>query len=173
MVTDKVTSEYQVYIAQQDLSLFYFPLSAPSPPHGFVDDEDNRIQLKPVCRHVQLQLGSRKYYGSSIGDLRTFQFVSIIKNGKLLLYPVENIYALRPLIPQQQADAFSKKTIKTDTEEEVEEEGTAKPVVMIRKKETEAQTRERESSYVFIKKKVDEEPWNFMNLSSGDIGSLR
>lgn len=170
---DKVTNEYPVYIARQDLSLLYFPLSAPPPPQDSVDDEDNRIQLKPVCQHVQLQLGSRKYYGSSIGDLKTFQFVSTLQNGKLLLHPVENIYALRPLVPQQQSDSHNSKPLDIEAEEDGKEEGPAKPVLMIRKKETEAQTRERESSYVFIRKTIDEEPWIFMNLTSGDIDSLK
>jgi hypothetical protein len=175
MAGDRIIDEFPVYIGQRDLSLFYFPLSAPSPPQGFLDGDDNRIQLKPSSGHVQLQLGNRKFYGTSIGDLQTFQFVSTLKGGKLILHPVENIYSLRPLIPQQQSDAYSKKTSKVDAEEEGGEEAddSAKPVIMIRKKETETQTRERESSYVFLKKKIDEEPWVFMNLSEGDFNSLK
>ena len=160
---DPIIQEFPLIFEEDasQLNLLYFPLSVPDSASSIpsFDADSSTVQVKPESRQLQVNYGRRKYWGTAAERLRTQEYVAVVHQDKIHLKPVHRLYTMRPQIAPSAVDAI--------TEEKEEEEATeAKPVTIIKKRETEEQAQARLSSYIYQRKKAEEEPWKVMRLVS-------
>lgn len=116
------------------------------------------LQVKTESRQLQVSFGRRRFWGTAQERLRTREYVAVVRNGMIHLKPIDAFYTMRPITTNASGN------IDNGEEEEVDANAEAKPVTIIKKRETEEQALARLSSYLHLKKKAEEEPWKVMRL---------
>jgi hypothetical protein len=183
----------QEVVVEKDrpVTLLHFPVGRDTISR--LQDTGGVLQLKPHSQFAQLLVPSASKSPSFIkfvshalhhhhmsptdavddGDQHAAPqlYLAVRTNGRLLLRPVEDVYALRPVI----ADSHPSSTCGSeenhipasqDSHPPNSHATTAQPTVVtiVRKRETDEQLQARLSSYAHLQQQLDSEPWQTFDL---------
>lgn len=179
MEDDPVVKELEVYVCNEflgsstQLCLMQHPLRPPWRPYEY--DRAQRMRMKPQCKRIEVDVpvdvGTKNYNDtvedykkikqltlrSSAVDTQTSYAIGTIKEGKLLLAPVDYCLQFRPFLNYLNVER--KKELEESSSDEEEEPQLKAVEVQVQKRETERQQQARLSSYAYLNQKEDEEPW--------------
>lgn len=186
---DPIVQELDVYICNEQvgsatqLCLLQHPLRPSWRPYQY--DKVKQVRMKPEAKRLEVDMPldaeSRNYNDviedykkvktitlrSSLVDHKASYAIATVRDGKLLLAPVDYSLMMRPALTYLDVAAQAgKKKGKDDDDDEDEEEDEPKMhavEVKVQKRETERQAAARLNSYAHLAAKEDEE--KFLNLT--------
>ncbi|MEW5320268.1 MAG: hypothetical protein WDW38_011351 [Sanguina aurantia] len=198
---DVVVREIDVYMCNDfntsgtQLALLQHPLRPPWRPYEYHKVKSVRVKPKGRRLEVTVPLETRSVnyntsaeehvkvkeicLKSSLSEARTSYCVGSIKDGKLLLAPLNYTLQMRPTLPhlndyEPKANGSSSRGADGDSDDGgQDDEQDAKPAlqaveVQVQKRETERQQQARLNSYAYISSKEDEEAWQTLELHTAE-----
>jgi DNA-directed RNA polymerase-3 subunit RPC5 len=192
---DKVVAELDVFVCNHlkelnsKLVLLQHPLRPTWRPYE--NSADTAARFKPLANRLELTIpfnhqegpnynpdveeakkaGALTLRSTAVDSANTSLAVGVIKDGALLLLPVDHAYQMRPQL-QHLDTAAAGAGGKDETDEEMEEAGAeVKPEltaleVQIKRRETERQVAARQRSYAYLQQQEETEAWKPLEVHS-------
>lgn len=185
---DPIVQELDVYICNEQvgsatqLCMLQHPLRPPWRPYQY--DKIKTVRMKPEAKRLEVDMPldteSRNYNDviedykkvktvtlrSSVVDHKASYAIAAVRDGKLLLAPVDYTLMMRPALTYLDAAAAAGKKKGKDDDDSDEEDDEPKMhavEVKVQKRETERQAAQRLNSYAHLSAKEEEE--KFISLA--------
>lgn len=177
LCNDFVASATQLYILQQ-------PLRPPWRPYDFEDARS--VRIKPQARKMEISIPldqATANYNDTIEphkqikactlqstavETKTCYAVGYVKDGKLMLAPVDWCLQLRPDLSYLNVEKKEAEKADENDEEEDSKPSLQAVEVTVKRHETERQKQAHLNSYAFMMQKELNEPWRELKLHHSD-----